>query len=227
MLQLIMIRKTVVNGLLLGMAMVGFASGQGETGCSMNFRVLDVAGHTVSLYAVESFLDAGGRQYADRFSGLRGRVPCQSRYRYILRPIGVKSDVADLKGDIDYLYRRELWMTLVADPRLVIDGGKVGVAHSISPENYVLNGRVVPSDGKRLWLRIRSALGADLEETEIDTQGRFQLYGGLPAGPCIVSVIDSDGKVRYLSTLIVLNRHPTAPLLLQMPSSPPVATTIQ
>ena len=66
-----------------------------------------------------------------------------------------------------------------------------------------------------------------MEETAINARGEFRIYGGLPAGPCILSVVDSDGKVRYVSVLNVVNRYPTEPMVLRMPSSAPVVVTIQ
>lgn len=218
---------TLIGEIVLGLAITGGAHGQSAAECSMNFRVLDISGHTASIYGVESFVDSRGTNYATLFKGLTGRVPCQNDYRFILRPVGVKTDAADLKGNIEYLRRAELWLTLIADPRLVIDNGKVGIAHSISPENYALLGRVVPSDESGLWLRIRSAVGAEVEETAINDRGEFRIYGGLPAGPCILSVVDSDGKVRYVSVLNVVNRYPTEPMVLRMPSSAPAVITIK
>ena len=227
MLQLSERAGASIGRMVLGLAIASSARGQSGVECSMTFRVLDVSGHASVSYGVEAFVDSRGTNYAKRFKGLNGRVPCQNGYRFILRPVGVESDAADLRGNIEYLRRPELWRTLIADPHVVIDGGKVGVAHSISPENYILRGRVVPSDESGLWLRIRSAVGAEVEEAAIDARGEFRIYGGLPAGPCILSVVDSDGKVRYLSVLNVLNRFPTEPIVLRMPTSLPVVTTIQ
>ncbi len=95
-----------------------------ERPCSVTLKVVDYGGRPAP-YRVATFRNRGGLDYARQFSGLRGTVPCGSRYEFRVVRIDVDNRHGDIVGAVG-AWQAENWMTIVTDPNLFILGDKAG-----------------------------------------------------------------------------------------------------
>lgn len=208
---------------------------EGERPCAVTLRVVNAAG-LPQPYSVTAFRDDNGVDYADRFQGLRGTVPCRpGLYEYQVKWNDVNAHVANLtrvEGKVP-AYKPETWLTVATDPNIYVspDHTRAGFVNASGPVGYVWKGRITPVPEEPVWIQFRSAIRANSVaaeiESEVDANGEFRAYGPFFQGSYIVYVMNKEGRILYLAPVRSESRSPLDPLEITLPSLPPAETVIR
>lgn len=188
----------------------------GKELCSVTLRVVEYSGQPAP-YRVETFQDSKGQDYASHFVGLRGQVPCDFMpYTLIVARTDVRSRYGNIGSRLTARYR-ETRLTLVTNPNLFFSGDRAGEVNRSVPEDHVWNGSVTPVPLERLWIHIRSAVQSNMVvEAEVDADGKFRIYEGIPEGPSILHVMDNGGRVLNVTLLNITTWTPKEPIVIDL-----------
>jgi hypothetical protein len=160
-------------------------------------HVVDQQGKALS-YSVKSFTYKG-KEFASSFRNLRAPQIPWGVYEYTLAPTGsTKTEYGELKGRIDVIGEGKQWKTIVAYPKIYELVDVVPLRNEfgmISPP---------PAVGTPSWVRVAQAAdGLVLEETPVESDGRFQLHI-VTGGKYLLTVWSGDeviaNEIRSLTT---------------------------
>ncbi len=194
-----------------------------QNSCAVQLRTISADG-ALKAYKVSSFLRHDGVNFAQKFDGLKGRVPCDGlhRYRYLLSPTGPRraSDpVGDVEGEID-VANAEVWKTVTVAPFGGVHGAIVG--------KYVLRGRLIGQKVAGLWVGFKrlAYVGeydeASTVEAEVQSDGSFRIYTVMPRGAYLLYVTDERQRVLHVQSAWCDEFPPRQPLEIVLPQSPPL-----
>ncbi len=203
----------------------------------VTLRVVNVEGVT-QAYRVTSFKNDRGVEFADRFDGLRGRVPRSiTPYSFQLSwTLAQNERVADftrLSGTIA-VTDPETWRTVSTSPsvRVLPDGSGAGSLNWSAPPGYVWRGRINPLPREPLWVQLRSAVrtgyltSAEIESA-VDEHGEFRVYGPwFPNAAYVLYLINHEGTIVHVELVKPAGRYPLTSLELTLPASPPTVQPI-
>lgn len=200
---------------ILGVPLMAF----GAEDCIVHLRVVDIDG-APAPYALTEFVDAEGRNHADRFVSMRGQVPCQlNAYRFTVKRRDTTHPLGFLRGTV-FVSAREKWHTIVTNPTVIFVEGKAWAADYRSA-GEMWQGHIEPPSA-RLWVQIRAVFGKDhYLETATDSRGDFRVYESLHPGPYLLSVTNEAGKVLHVMSFTVDRSLPRETLQITLPKEAP------
>ncbi|MBY0505374.1 MAG: hypothetical protein K2X03_15780 [Bryobacteraceae bacterium] len=221
--------------LLLTSLLVPMLSGQAAKLCNVSFRVLNVDG-SPAPYSVTAFRSET-QEFADRFVGLRGLVPCSVfLYRYQLKRATANArlaEVSKLEGTIS-ANSPESWLTVSTDPGLVISPDESGWGWPTlgkPPEFEVWKGRLTQMPEGDLWIYFRSAVRSESapseREAQVDANGEFRVYRAFFKGPYILYVMTRDGRILHSTSIVFENNWPREPLEIAIPADRPAPIIVR
>ena len=215
---------------------VSFVFGQESTrACAVTLRVVDPAGVVQPSYVVKSFTYEGV-EFADRFEGLRGTVPCRPGFYEIeVRRSTASTPIASNLSRLDSRITArnpENWLTISTSTiALSADGTQGGTINIARPEGYIWRGRITPTPAEPLWVRITSLANPDYVqgriESEVDVNGEFRVYSSFFKGPYVLAVMNNKGTILYLAPVTVETFLPEERLEIVLPSSPQTPIVIR
>lgn len=194
--------------------------------CSVVLRAVHVDGSPAD-YEVSSFKDEDGKEFSDRFTGLRGRVPCQLvAYRFALHLRGASAQARQATMIVGTIWANDPanWLT-VSTPNVYVSPDR---QHAGNPDGGGLyeywKGRIEPRPKERLWIHMRSMVPtvnsvADID-AEVDDAGGFKVYGGVLKGLYTVYVTSPKGEIIHTELVKMQNSFPRE-MVISIPATVP------
>ncbi len=201
--------------------------------CEVTLRVVNVEGSAQS-YQVTSFRNNRDIEFASRFSGLRGRVPCSKTSSYTfevswnLAQTARVAEVTRIGGTI-LAEHPENWRTVSTSPSAQVqaDGSGAGFVNWGNLPDYVFRGRIKPTPSEPLWVQFRSAVrtgrSASSEmEAAVDENGEFRVYDAFyRKAPYLLYIMNQSGTIVHVELVKPESRNPFTPFEVTIPPFQP------
>ena len=165
-------------------------------------RVVDELGKSVP-YKIEYCAGPVGPKgdCTGSFLGLEAAQLPFGKYSFTLGRSDVATEAGKIRGKFD-VYRPETWVTLEADPTLLIGPEGVLSLDSALPADFVIRGKITPMpEGKdSVWVRLQSPYKTTFAEARVDSSGDFRIYEYL-LGPFTLSVV-RNGEFLHVEPIV-------------------------
>jgi len=207
--------------LMLLFLSAAYICAQGKTKeCLVGLRVVDYYGRP-QAYKIVWFRDESGKDHANRFNGLFGRLPCDyETYAFQVSRTDLDHPLGKLEGKLT-VQRKDIWKTIVTNPNVRLYGKGAGELSMTLPSDHVWRGRITGKGKKPVWVHIRSAFGSGHKEASVDENGEFQVYSGFAEGRYLLYVVDVEGEIIYSTVLEVKVFAPQVPFSIDLESYSP------
>ncbi len=161
-------------------------------------RVVDESGKSVP-YKIEYCAGPKG-DCTGSFLGLEAAQLPFGKYSFTLGRSDVATKAGKILGKFD-VFRPETWVTLEADPTLLIGPEGVLSIDRALPADFVIRGQITPMpEGKdSVWVRMQSPYKTTFAEARVDSSGDFRIYEYLK-GPFTLSVV-RNGEFLHVEPL--------------------------
>ena len=164
------------------------------------FRVVDEFGKSVP-YKLEGFVSSAGRDFKGSFTRLEASDLPFGTYAYTLGRADVVTDLGKITGRVDLLLP-EQYVTLTADPALMIGADGAFAVDRAIPTDFVLRGQIrpVPMGESPVWVRLQAAFGSTVAEARVTSSGEFRIYRYL-VGAFTLSVV-REGEFLHVEPVV-------------------------